>query len=134
MAFTSPKIHVHRKHSEPGIRYLDKDVTIQGHLIKEGFRWDGASSPKLVKALISTFDKSIYSSCLHDKLCRDAKNKFDRMKADQLYRISLVEDDGHTEAEATKGYLGVRVGAWWGSGVNYPHFIKDNIWPLLGIK
>jgi len=125
---------MHRKKDKPGFRHLDVDCIIQGEKILAGFSWNGASSPKVFKWLISTFDHSIYSSCYHDKKCGEAKNKAERLAADKGYRISLVEDDHHTERQATLGYYGVRIGAFWGTGVNYPHFIKDNIWPLIGVK
>jgi len=135
---TDARLDCYRLRDEPGYRYLTKPLWIQGVFVISNpealFKWDGASAPRLLTPVIAKFDHSLYSSCLHDFLCQNAKNKEERLRADKLYRISLVEDDKQTKWTAWRGYIAVRIGAWWGTGVNYPHGIKDNVWPMLGLK
>jgi Protein of unknown function (DUF1353) len=132
--YTDTEMHMHRKRDKPGFRFLDKDCWVMGVLILAGFMWDGASTPKLFRWLVAKFDHSVMSSGMHDKLCGEAKNKGERKRADKLYRRALVVVEEFSEFDAWRAYVGVRTGAWWGTGVRYPHYIKDNIWPLLGIK
>ena len=132
--YISPTIHFHRKLDEPSIRYLDSAVTILGLEIIPPFRWDGASSPWCLRWLIAKFDKSIYSSTGHDYLCKRAVSPAARKLADKWYKKALVRADKHLEFSAFCGYVGVRTGAFLGCGVHYPHFIKDRIWPIFGIK
>lgn len=127
------QLYCHREKDSPGWRVLDKDFHIYGVTIPAGFRWNGASTPLLLTWLVPRFDHSLMSSCLHDYLCSNAQDEDDRKTADMLYKRALIEIEGYTEKRAKWAYRGVRIGAWWGTGVNYPHKIKDNIWPIIGV-
>ena len=127
-------IYCHRVKDEPGYRVLDRDFHIYGYVIPAGFRWNGASAPKAAQFLVARFDHSLMSSCLHDFLCGKAEKPEERLHADRMYRRALVDVEGFSEERAQWAYRGVRLGAKWGTGVNYPHFIKDNLWPVLGLS
>ena len=127
-------IYCRRSKSDPGYRVLTRDFHIYGYAIPTGFRWNGASAPKLAQWLVTRFDHSLMSSCLHDYLCGIAKNPDERLQADRLYKKALVDVEDFSEERAHWAYRGVRVGAAWGTGVNYPHKIKEYVWPVLGIS
>ena len=127
-------IYCHRSKSEPGYRTLDRDFHIYGYVVPAGFRWNGASAPKLMQWLVPRFDHSLMSSCLHDYLCGIAKNSAERLLADRLYKRALIDVEDFSEERAHWAYRGVRAGAFWGTGVEYPHAIKDKVWPVLGIQ
>lgn len=131
---TDEVIDVRRLRDEPGYRYLLQPCRIMGVDIPVPFKWDGASAPKLFRWLVAKFDRSLMSSCVHDYLCSIAKNAAERKAADVIYRQALVELEGFSVINARRAYLGARLGAWWGSGVRYPHYVRDTIWPLLGLK
>lgn len=80
------------------------------------FKWDGSSVPLIFRGLFPRHDHPI-ASCRHDWRCRNAKSPEERKWADGEFR----EDVGRTSWWITKqiGYVGVRVGATFGVGVNY---------------
>ena len=84
-------------------------------IIPAGFEWDGASSGLL--APVFPRHNHPIASCRHDWRCGNAKNAAERKWADEQFR----EDVGETSWWITKqvGYLGVRIGAMFGVGVNY---------------
>lgn len=135
--FTKPVddwVDCRRLKSKPGYRILLAVFCFFGMAIPKGFEWDGASSPLLFRWLVPKFDHSLISSLIHDYLCSIAKNAEERRIADAVYRKVLVDIEGRSRLRAWFAHKGVRIGSWWGSGVHYPHWIKDNIWPLLRIK
>lgn len=84
-------------------------------MIPNGFEWDGASSG--VFALIFPRHNHPIATCRHDWRCSRAKNAQERKWADEQFE----RDVGETSWWITKkiGYLGVRIGALFGVGVNY---------------
>lgn len=84
--------------------------------IPAGFVWDGSSVPRFFQRIFPRHRHPI-ASCRHDWRCRNAKNAAQRKWADEQFR----EDVGKTSWWITKqvGYVGVRVGAFFGVGCNY---------------
>lgn len=121
---------------DPDSRTLLRAFTAHGMTIPADFQWDGASSPSLplIRYIIPKFHHNLKASCRHDFACRQAKDKHARKNADKVYFWMLVKTEKMHQLRATIGYIGVRLGAFLGIGVRYPHFIKDKIWPLLGVK
>lgn len=95
------------------------DFTMYGVTVPAGFIFDGASSPRILWWLIPPFKGTKKSACLHDYLCKIAKNKEDRKEADKLFYRGLKETSGFNSIRCLLGYLGVRVGAYLGIGVYY---------------
>ena len=81
-----------------------------------GFGWDGSSVPLIFRGFFPRHDHPV-ASCRHDWRCGKAKNKADRLYADQQFQI----DVGKTSWWITKkfGYIGVRIGAFFGIGNNF---------------
>lgn len=100
------------------------------------FEWDGSSAEiisesksKLKRALVwvlafplNFFMRSVFprhwhpiASCRHDWRCRNARTKEERLFADQEFE----KDVGTTSWWITQkaGYIGVRIGAFFGIGV-----------------
>ena len=85
-------------------------------MIGADFIWDGCSSPLLVRPIFPRHNHPI-ASCRHDYRCSKARNSKERKFADDQFEI----DVGTTSWWITKkvGYIGVRIGAFFGSGSNY---------------
>jgi hypothetical protein len=77
------------------------------------FEWDGSSVPLIFQGIFPQHKHPI-ASCRHDWRCAQAKNADERKWADQQFE----KDVGTTSWWITKkvGYLGVRVGAFFGIG------------------
>lgn len=86
------------------------------HDIPVGFTWDGSSVPLIFQGVFPRHRHPI-ASCKHDYRCQLAQNAAERKWADQQFE----QDVGKTSWWITKklGYLGVRVGAFFGVGVRY---------------
>jgi len=84
--------------------------------IPVGFIWDGSSVPALFQGIFPRHKHPI-SSARHDWRCRNAKNKADRKYADAQFK----KDVGKTSwgITANLGYIGVRIGAFFGVGSNF---------------
>jgi hypothetical protein len=84
--------------------------------VPANFVWDGASVPMLFQGIFPRHNHPI-ASCRHDWRCKHAKNAAERKFADEQFEI----DVGTTGWWITKkvGYLGVRIGAFFGIGSNY---------------
>jgi len=80
------------------------------------FIWDGSSTPILFQGIFPKHNHPI-ASCRHDWRCRHAKNDAERAFADKEFE----KDIGTTGWWITKkiGYVGVRIGAFFGMGCNY---------------
>lgn len=102
-----------------GWRELTKPLLCGDGYIDPPFRWNGASSGIFQYLLIFNFPKWKHpiASCRHDFRCSIAKNKEERKLADELFRKDV--GIGGTKWEQVKGYAGVRIGAFFGIGVNY---------------
>ena len=84
--------------------------------IPTGFEWDGSSVPFLFQGIFPRHRHPI-ASCRHDYRCGIAKTKDERKWADKEFE----KDVGKTSWWITKkvGYLGVRIGAFFGIGNNF---------------
>ena len=119
---------------QPGWRILTRDFRALGQTVRAGSRWDGASTPAAFRWLIPKFHKCLKASCLHDWRCKNATSAEERAEADREFQYMLTHAEEMGGFRAWLGWAGVRVGAWWGTGVNYPHWIKDNVWPVFGVR
>jgi len=95
---------------------LDTSIYIDGVKIPKGFRWDGASIPRFLWALIySPFHPDVMApSMVHDYLYRyhdgqDGNRVFTRKAADDLFEKLLIANGVATETVNTM-YSGVRIG------------------------
>lgn len=100
------------------LEVVTKDFTAHGITVPAGFHFDGASTPRALWSVVPPFKRTKKAACVHDWLCRKAKDKKDRKKADKLFYKMLLEA-GLNEVRARAGYLGVRAGARMGIGVYY---------------
>ena len=84
--------------------------------VPKDFVWDGASVPLIFQGIFPRHNHPI-ASCRHDYRCQEAKNASDRKFADEEFE----KDVGTTSWWITKkfGYIGVRIGAFFGIGSNY---------------
>lgn len=85
-------------------------------IIPYDFEWDGSSVPYLLQFIIQRHRHPV-ASCRHDWRCKKAKNAAERKWADEQYK----KDVGSTSWKiiSISGYIGVRIGAAFGIGVNY---------------
>ncbi|MDA3832812.1 MAG: DUF1353 domain-containing protein [Spirochaetales bacterium] len=98
------------------LREVTRDWSYKGETVPMGFRWDGSSSPRLLWVVIAPW-KNPKASCWHDWKCGQAKNKAERKQADKDFK-ELVGSDGNV-VEKQLGYMGVRIGAFFGVGNNF---------------
>lgn len=106
---------------EGGYEKLLEPFTAYGNTVPKGFVSDGASVPRLFWAILPPFKQTKEAAFMHDYLCRIAKNKKDRKKADDIFRMMLM-DHGVDEATANIAHTALRIGAFVGIGVFYPHW------------
>jgi len=97
---------------------LIEPFSAHGVTVPAGFEFDGASSPRIFWTIVPPFKQTKKAACIHDWLCRNAKNAEDRKRADKLFHKMLLEA-GLNRVRAYAGYLGVRIGAHIGVGVYY---------------
>ena len=121
MAHSGTILYMHTDPDNPDIRVLTAPLPCPmedrpDHTIGAGFTWDGASTPLLLLPLFPKWNHPI-STCRHDHRCREARNAHDREWADKQFE----KDVGTTGWWITKkiGYIGVRVGAFFGVGSNF---------------
>lgn len=117
-----------------GCEELLEDYEAHGIVVPKGFRFDGASTPRLFWAIIPPFKDTKRASLLHDYLCSTAKNSEDRLFADRLFFKMLLEYGKIGKIRASIGYIGVRIGSVFGFGVYYPHWTTPIKKRILGIK
>ncbi len=89
------------------------------------FPFDGASAPRLVWSIIPPYKYTKKAACIHDFLCRNAKNKQERLYADKKWEKVLRETTEFSKLRIKLGYAGVRIGSWFGAGVHYDNW-TDN--------
>lgn len=87
-------------------------------IVPKGFEWDGASSPSIASWIIPKAYGTLIASCLHDYLCGLATCDEDRELADERFKYE-IDMRGMSKTRSWFGYLGVRVGAFFGVGSNY---------------
>lgn len=110
------EIYTRTIESKPGWRKLTRSFSTHGITVPRGFEWDGTSSPRSFWPVIPPYHKTIKASCVHDYLCRKAKTRADRRKADRLFAAVLRDDDRISPPQSWLGYVGVRIGALLGIG------------------
>jgi len=84
--------------------------------VPKDFKWDGSSVPMLFQGIFPRHNHPI-ASCRHDWRCKTARSDRDRAFADKQFE----KDVGTTSWWITKkvGYIGVRIGAFFGIGSDY---------------
>lgn len=102
---------------------LAEPFTAYGVTVPPGFRFDGASAPRVFWSVIPPFKGTKKAACVHDWLCKNAKGPLDRHIADLLFYIMLLEA-GLNRVRSFIGYMGVRIGAFFGIGVHYKHWTR----------
>jgi len=87
--------------------------------VPEGFRWDGSSAGPLRKLTLFGFPKWRHpiASCRHDWRCLHAASAAQRKFADKQFKKDVA--NGGTKWETCKGYIGVRIGAFFGVGSDF---------------
>lgn len=98
---------------------LTRDFTFEGWNVKvtvpAGFRYDGASVPRLLWWWIPPFDPRIFrAATIHDQLYWEQTTE--RAIADAIF-LSIMALDGMPRLKRWAAYLGVRLGGWrpWGA-------------------
>jgi hypothetical protein len=121
MAHSGTIIYMRSVPDQPNNRALTaplpaKNFAGEGDFVPIEFTWDGSSVPALFQGIFPRHNHPI-ASCRHDWRCKNAKNSKERKWADGEFQ----KDVGTTSWWITKkvGYYGVRVGAFFGIGVNY---------------
>ena len=121
MAATGQLIHMRNVPGTDDNRALDAPLPLlmpDGSMseVPADFEWDGASVPRLFQGIFPRHNHPI-ASCRHDYGCKMAKNAAERKFCDEQFQINV----GTTSWWITKkvGYIGVRIGAFFGIGCNY---------------
>jgi len=111
----------------PDHRILLKSFKYKDVTAKEKFRWNGASSPRLLWGVIPPF-KNPKSSCIHDTVCEQAKQlrlagyKKEALElrkyGDKLYKELAGNPSNKKTRWITQnlGWAGVRLGSFFGLG------------------
>jgi hypothetical protein len=119
-----------RTDNNPDLEVLTREYIWRGIIVPIGFAFDGASAPRIFWFIIPPFKRTKKAACIHDWLCRGAKNMKERKVADEAFYKALREvriidkktgreKSGIARWRCQLGYLGVRVGAYMGIGVYY---------------
>ena len=111
-------MEIYTKTLPDGREQLLRSFTAHGVTVPSGFVFDGASAPRIFWSIIPPFKRTKKASCIHDYLCRNAKSKEDRKRADEIF-YRMLQESGISETRCKIGYLGVRIGAFFGAGVYY---------------
>jgi hypothetical protein len=112
------KVKIFTQTLEDGQEVLLASFRYRDQVVPAGFVFDGASTPRLFWSIIPPFKKTKRAACVHDWMCKNAKNNKDRKKADQ-YFLQALKEMGFNPVRSMLGYIGVRLGAFWGAGVYY---------------
>jgi len=109
-------IYMRNVEGQPDHRALTAPLVCDDEYIPIDFTWDGSSVPRLFQGFFPRHRHPV-ASCRHDFRCGRAKNKAERAYADKQFEI----DVGKTSWKITSkvGYLGVRIGAFFGIGSNF---------------
>ena len=94
-------------------------------IIPYGYVTDGSSTPVIFRWLIPRHDHPI-NSTEHDYRSGKARNAKERAWADNQYRVGIKNTKAPSRLKRTwlktqsvAGYIGVRIGAFFGVGSNY---------------
>lgn len=109
---------------KPGRRVVE-DWACDGATIPKGFKFDGASSPRMFWRIVPPF-RNLEASCKHDWDCEKARKMRDagldkealakRKQADEDYGKRIADCDGWLIGKIA--YIGVRIGSITGAGWN----------------
>ncbi len=111
-----------RTDEDPKVEVSTRDFTYKGITIPEGFKSDGASTPRFLWSIIPPFKATKKGAFIHDYLCKTAGGQSDRKEADKMFRDILRDVSKINPIRYWLGYYGVRLGAGLGVGVHYPHW------------
>ena len=121
MPATGTLIHMRNVPGTDDDRALDKPLPVQmpdgtWEDIPVDYTWNGNSTPRLLQGIFPRHNHPI-ASCRHDYRCGKARNAAERKFADEQFEL----DVGTTSWWITKkvGYVGVRIGAFFGVGSNF---------------
>ncbi len=113
---SSTVIHMRTVPGKPDQRRLDWPlIRSAGPDVPKDFIWDGSSVPRFFRRLFPKWRHPM-ASCGHDYDCRNAKNRQDRKIADQRFREVVART---SKFESVVGFVGVRIGAFFGVGNNF---------------
>ena len=114
-------IYMRNEDGAPKLRILTKPLLCKmwdgaTDVIPFDFKWDGSSVPFIFQGFFPRHRHPV-ASCKHDFRCGKAENKEQRKFADEQFQI----DVGKTSWKVTSklGYIGVRIGAFFGVGSNF---------------
>lgn len=121
MAHSGTIIHMRNVPGDPTLRALDAPLPLKNmdgtdDEVPTDYVWNGASGNWFTHKLFPRHDHPI-ATCRHDYRCDMAKTPEERLFADKEFK----KDVGTTAGwwEQTKGYVGVRIGAFFGIGNNF---------------
>ena len=143
MAHSGTIIHMRNVPNDDKLRALDQPLACEmpdgtTDDIPVDFEWDGSSSEliyesdskvkkffvRLILSPVNAVLRSVFprhkhpvSSCKHDYRCGKAKNKEERLWADRKFKEGVGTTSGSVDQNV--GYVGVRVGAFFGIGNNF---------------
>lgn len=87
--------------------------------IPTNFKWDGSSVPWILRGLFPKHKHPV-SSCKHDYRCGKAENKKQRKWNDSKFQEDINRTPGKVAyVESKMGWLGVRIGSFFGVGNNF---------------
>jgi len=101
---------------KPKMRALTRPLSCGDDNIPIGFMWDGSSVPWFLQGIFHRHRHPV-ASCRHDFRCKKAKNKADRLYADEQFKIDVKKTSW--AITSALGYTGVRIGAFFGIGSNF---------------
>lgn len=84
--------------------------------VPEDFESDGSSVPELLRGVFPRHRHPV-AFFRHDKRCRYTQNDAERLWADQEFKKDVRSTSWWITAQI--GYIGVRIGAFFGVGSNY---------------
>lgn len=118
MAHSGTIIYMRNVPGKPKLRALTKPLEClmwDGSIdqIPIGYSWDGSSIPWIIQGFFPRHWHPI-ASCRHDYRCDKATDSAERAWSDNQFRL----DVGTTSWKITSwlGYVGVRIGAFFGIG------------------
>jgi len=111
-----------RTDSDPSVEVVTKEFIMYGVIVPVGFEFDGCSTPRILWSVIPPMKRTKVAACLHDYLCKHAKTPEERKYADGIFKKCLEDTAKINKFRIGVGYLGVRLGAFFGAGVRYPHW------------
>ena len=114
-------IHMRTVEKKPKLRALDQPLPYVDRFnckkeVEIDFEWDGSSVPPVAKWFFPRHRHPV-ASCTHDKMCGEAICDLDRKFADKVFKKNVATTSW--KITAVVGYIGVRIGAFFGVGSNF---------------